>query len=301
MPRKHDSAVHVGRGKKASTQAAEGTPIAGLDAKNRGMRLSTAMPNFELVDDRTEKLGFAGPSLMEAFVETINRRPEAMRSNRTTGMALILLTEVLGYTQAAAYRLVRPNHGASDESAAAIVRKIKAHYRKNYPLSINEALEVHGITIERIIGDIKAEMSACKTRWNSKKETWETTEVPDYPTRRHARAQLLKIVEMDKKARQELAVGKAEMQKMQLNTGPEFDTIEEWQAWMESQHEITMKERAEAARDMRLIAAGRQIIQEKGQKAADEYRQAALEAGMTGEEPFDDEADAADGVRSYDR
>ena len=86
--------------------------------------------------------------------------------------------------------------------------------------------------------------------------------------------------------RDELVLGAAENRKMQLNTGPEFETIQEWQEWMESQHEITMKERAEAARDMRLIAAGRQIIQEKGQKAADEYRQAALDAGMTGDEPL---------------
>ncbi|MDE2822210.1 MAG: hypothetical protein OXK79_01720, partial [Chloroflexota bacterium] len=219
------------------------------------------MPDFEIVPDRSENLGSLGHSLMEAFVEAINKRPDVMTSNRTADMALILLTEVLGYTQTAAYRLVRPKSRATDESAAAYVRQLKKHYRENYPLSINEALEVHGITIERIIGDIKAEMAACKTRWNSKKETWELTETPDYPTRRHARAQLLKVIELDKKSRQEVAIGKAEMQKMQLNTGPKFETIEEWQKWMESQHEVTMQERADAARDMRLIAAGRQIIQ----------------------------------------
>ena len=230
--------------------------------------------------------------MMEAFVETINKRPDVMTSNRTTGMALILLTEVLGYTQTAAYRLVRPKSRATDESAASYVRQLKRHYRENYPLSINEAIEVLGITIEDIIADIKAEMKATKTRWNSKKETWEATDQPDYPTRRHARQQFLKVVlEMDKKSRQEVAIGKAEMQKMQLNTGPKFETIEEWQEWLKSQHEETMNQRAQAARDMKLIAAGRQIIQEQGQKTADEYRQAALDAGMTGEEPDDADVD----------
>ena len=52
-----------------------------------------------------------------------------------------------------------------------------------------------------------------------------------------------------------------------------------------------MNQRAQAARDMKLIAAGRQIIQEQGQKTADEYRQAALDAGMTGEEPDDADVD----------
>ena len=73
-------------------------------------------------------------------------------------MALILQTEVLGYTQTAAYRLVRPKSRATDESAASYVRQLKRHYRENYPLSINEAIEVLGITIEDVAAYIKAEM-----------------------------------------------------------------------------------------------------------------------------------------------
>ena len=106
----------------------------------------------------------------------------------------------------------------------------------------------------------------------------------------------MRIINLDEKARQELAVGKAAMQKMQLNTGPKFDTIKEWTDWMETQHEITMQERAQAAKEMKLIAAGRQIIQEEGQEAADKMKRAALDAGLTGaahipgiDEPDDDE------------
>ena len=199
-------------------------------------------------------------------------------------MALILLTERLGYTQAAAYRLVYPERKCSDESAARHVRNLKAHHRKKYPLSFNEALEVNGTTIEGIIEDIQAERRATKFRWNSETETWEPTNIPDYPTRRAARRELREWVSLEQKSRQELMVGKAEMRKMQLNTGPKFETIQEWTEWMETQHEKTMAERAQAAKDMKLIAAGRRIIQEEGQEAADRMRQAALDAGLTGDE-----------------
>ena len=43
-----------------------------------------------------------------------------------------------------------------------------------------------------------------------------------------------------------------------------------------------------AARDMKLIADGRRIIQKEGQEAADKMRQAVLDAGMTGDEEDDD-------------
>ena len=63
---------------------------------------------------------------------------------------------------------------------------------------------------------------------------------------------------------------------MQLNTGRKFETIKEWTEWMESQHEVTIAERAQAAKDMKLIAAGRQIIQEAGQEAADKMKLIAM-------------------------
>ena len=58
---------------------------------------------------------------------------------------MILLTEACGYTAVAAYRLVRPASRASDRNAADYATKTKAHYRKTYPLSINEAFEATGI------------------------------------------------------------------------------------------------------------------------------------------------------------
>ena len=247
------------------------------------------MPNFEIVPDGSNNSGFPGADLMREFIKTIKANPDAIRSSRNAGMALILLTQRLRYTQAAAYRLVYPERRCSDESAARHARAVMTHHRKKYPLSLNEALEVNGATIEGIVEDIQAERYATKFRWNSKTETWEETDIPDYPTRRAARKELREWVNMEQKSRQELTVGKAEMRTVQLNTGRKFETIQEWQEWMESQHEVTMAERRQAAIDMRLIAAGRQIIQEEGQKAADRYRQAARDADMTGEEPLPDD------------
>ena len=107
------------------------------------------MPDFELLPPRNEIPGFGHRNLMQEFVAAINRHPVQARSNRLTGLQLILLTEACGYTNAVAYRLVRPESRASDQNAADYVRKLKAHYRETQSLSINEALEVNGSTIRQ--------------------------------------------------------------------------------------------------------------------------------------------------------
>ena len=87
-----------------------------------------------------------------------------------------------------------------------------------------------------------------------------------------------------------MAIGKAESQKMHLDTGKKFDTVQEWLESQKGRDEEILAERATAAREMRLIAQGRQIIQEEGEEAADRMKQAALDAGLTGDEP-DEEGD----------
>ena len=83
-----------------------------------------------------------------------------MRSNRNTGMMLILLTERLGYTYTAAYRLVYPERRCSDKSARDYVGQLKRHHRKTYPLSINEAFEANGVTVEGQIKLVSCHLSA---------------------------------------------------------------------------------------------------------------------------------------------
>ena len=245
------------------------------------------MPDFQMLPSPDDIPGFKGLNLMETFVKTITRHPEEARSNRLTGLKLILLTEACGYTNVAAYRLVRPGNRASDENAAEYVRKIKKHHRENYPLSINEALEVHGVTIEWIIEKLKGILNAKKLRWNAKRERYEETEHEDHRVQLQAMSMLLRILNLDEKARQEVAIGKAETKKMNLNTGMKFDTIEAWMEYMEGQDEKLLADRALAAKEMKLIAAGHQIIQKEGEEAAKKMKQAALDAGLTGDEDDD--------------
>ena len=246
------------------------------------------MPDFELVPNPEEIMGFGGAHLMRAFLETIKANPSTIRSNRNTGMTLILLTERLGYTHTAAYRLVYPERKCSDASAADYVRRLKKHHRETYPLGINEALEVNGVTIEGVIEEVQSERSAMKPRWNPKTNDWEASSYPDYATRRAARRELREWVNVDQKVRQELAIGKAEMKKMHLDTGKKFETVQEWLESQKGRDEEILASRALAAREMRLIAQGRQIIQEEGQEAADKMRKAALDAGLTGDEADDE-------------
>ncbi len=246
------------------------------------------MPNFKLVPDPSEMMGLMGSEALRAFVETLKAHPDQIRSNRNTGMILILLTERLGYTYSTAYRLVYPSRRCSDASAANHVRRLKKHHREKYPMGINEALEVNGVTIEGIVEDIQAERKATKFNWNNQTGKWEPSDVPDYPTRRAARRELREWVNLDQKVRQELAIGKAEMAKMDLNTGQKFDTIAEWNEYMDGRDEELKEERALAAREMKLIAAGRQIIQDVGEKEAKKMRLTALAAGLTGDEPDDE-------------
>ena len=53
---------------------------------------------------------------------------------------------------------------------------------------------------------------------------------------------------------------------MHLDTGRKFDSIADWTAYMEGEDEKLIDARAQAATDMKLIAAGRQIIQEEGEE-----------------------------------
>ena len=63
---------------------------------------------------------------------------------------------------------------------------------------------------------------------------------------------------------------------MQLNTGMKFETIAEWEEHMKGRDAEIVASRAQAAKDMKLIAAGRQIIQEAGQEAADKMKLIAM-------------------------
>ena len=205
-----------------------------------------------------------------------------------TGRALVFLTEQLGYTAAQAWRMVRPSSDVSDTVAAVNTRRFKRWHREKYPQGILEVFAEEGITMKYLIHVLKAGTEAVKLRWDNDKGEFLQTDIPDHKERRQTVMSLLKVAELDRKTRQELAIGAAESKKMHLDTGKKFETVQEWLESQKGRDAEILAERATAAREMRLIAQGRQIIQEEGQEAADKMRKAALDAGLTGDEADDE-------------
>ena len=71
-------------------------------------------------------------------------------------------------------------------------------------------------------------------------------------------------------------MGKAETDRMRLETGMKFNSTKEWIDYMEKREAEIIAARTEAARDMKLIAEGRRILKEEGQEEADRMRAAAM-------------------------
>ena len=245
------------------------------------------MPNFQIIDARAEKLA---KSQLQALRGVLGNGPTGTDPEATkelTGRALIFLTEQLSYTAAQAWRIVRPSSDVSDTVAAVNTRRFKRWHREKYPPGILEVFAEEGVTMKYLVRVLRAGTEAVKLRWDNDKSRFIETDLPDHNVRRQTVMALLKVAELDRKTRQELAIGAAETKKMHLNTGMKFDTIEAWTEWMEGQDEKLLEERARAAKEMKLIAAGHQIIQKEGEEAAKKMKQAALDAGLTGDEDDD--------------
>ena len=212
----------------------------------------------------------------------------------TRGEALCQMVERLGFTNVQAWRAVYPSSGVSDADAKRSAIRARKKHRAEHPMGILDALYKHGVTIDYLVEVIARGLEVKKLHWNNDKGDYEESTFHDTKEQRAAALAILRdIVKLDEKARQELAVGKAEMRKMHLNTGKKFKTIAEWNKYMDGQDEKLKEERALAAKEMKLISAGRQIYQEEGPEAAERYRQMALGAGLTGDEhiPGIDEPD----------
>ena len=245
------------------------------------------MANFQIIQDVPKSLPLAHRQALREIFGDGPTGTDPEHRKRCEGEALCLLTERMGYTQVQAFRLVRPSSTAGDATARQTVHKIKRWYHETYPMGILDAFAKHGVTIDRLVSVLEEGLSANRVRWDNDKGTYVETDLPDRAERRRTAEALLKVGNLDQKARQELAIGAAETKKMQLNTGKKFDTIQEWTEWMEGQDEKLLAERKNAAREMKQIAAGHQIIQKEGQEAADKMRRRAEEAGITGDEDDD--------------
>ena len=166
--------------------------------------------------------------------------------------------------------------------------RMLTHYKRTNPAGIAESLMASGITIQGVTdmardsstpgsGGITMGQSATNRR---------TSRTGRRATERSADS---RNGEAREQGADELVLGREQHRKMHLDTGQKFDTIQEWMEHMEGRDAELLASRRQAAKDMRLIAAGRQIIQEEGQEAADRFRQAALDAGLTGDEEDEDE------------
>ena len=77
------------------------------------------MPDFQLVPGSSEELRLEQEGLLHTPMDATGYRPVPKLDNRNTGLALIILTEVLGMRAAQAWIIVRPNSKSSGESAGA--------------------------------------------------------------------------------------------------------------------------------------------------------------------------------------
>ena len=224
------------------------------------------MPNFQVVDPLTEKLRQAGGEELKSLLDKASVTTDPLQSNRLMGNVLIILTEKLGFTNAQAYRLVRPNHRASDESAAVIVSKRKAWYRSKYPLTISEAMEMSGLTIEHVVLYVKEMIERPQLMWDNEKQRYVESGHFDVQSRNLGLNQLHKLIALDDEAKEHAAIGKKQQQ-VQLDLPPKAASIHEWEEWAKAQEKIVLEERTKAAEEMKLIAEGQRAMREQGKDA----------------------------------
>ena len=247
------------------------------------------MPNFELRGGLTKLSTPEAQGLVELFRRDLRQTPLAKLPKDLTGKLLWFFHDVLGVTLEDCWRLIRPDSTSTGHNAKTQASRYLQHYKRKNPAGISDALMASGVTIQDITDMARDMLYATKWRWNPVKEEFVPTEEPDWQARNRAMGRFLEIAKLDYKVRDELALGRAANRKMHLNTGKKFKTIAEWNEYMKGRDAEILASRALAAKEMRLIAQGRQIIQEEGQEAADKMKQAALDAGLTGDEPDDDE------------
>ena len=224
------------------------------------------MPNFKLVENLTaESTNERYPELRGMVAETgYVQDPELTKRN--TGLALLFMTEVLGYTHETAWRLVRPTSRATGKSAKEIVSRWVSWYRKNHPMTIMQSLEAKGIAIEDLVESMKGMIFATKTMWNPETNKFEDSGIPDPKPRAVAFDRIMRLIDTDKAVRRQVVMGE-ENTKTELDLPPKFATVQEWEDWAQGQEEETLADREKAAKEMRSLAAGQRAVHEGGDPA----------------------------------
>ena len=202
-------------------------------------------------------------------------------TKRNTGLALLFMTEVLGYTHEQAWRMVRPSSKATGKSAQEIVSRWVSWYRKHYPMTIMQSLEAKGIAIEDLVESMKGMLFATKTMWNPKTNQFEDSGVPDPKPRAVAFDRIMRLIDTDKAVRRQVVMGH-EQSKTELDLPPKFATVQEWEDWAQGQEAETLAAREKAAKEMRALAAGQRAVHEGGDPVmAQQLRELAAAEGSS--------------------
>ena len=178
-------------------------------------------------------------------------------------MALIILNEVCKIPLGKAWRMVRPHSKASYESGKQLARRRIKLYRQRYPLNLQEAFEVSGLTLENITDHIGKLLNAKKIVWDPKLEKHVESAHDDMAAKNMGLNQVKSFLEMDKVVRKEAVMGKSE-EKTRLILPPKSAGIQEWEDWYQSQEADVLAERTKATEEMRILAEGARLRREGG-------------------------------------
>ena len=171
-------------------------------------------------------------------------------------------------------RLVRPSSKATGRSASVIVSRWIAWYRKNHPLTVMQALEVNGISIETLV-------KSMTEVWNADKGVYEDSSIPDPKPRAMAFDRIKSLIEMDKAVKRQAVLGD-EQSKTELDLPPKFATVQEWEDWAQGQEAETLANREKAAKEMRSLAEGQRAVREGVDPAmAQQLRELAAAEGSS--------------------
>ena len=253
-------------------------PVPQLDNRNTRNKV---MPNFKLIDKSTRKSTPDQFPELRGMVAEMGYVQDPELTKRNTGLALLFMTEVLGYTHEQAWRLVRPSSKATGHSAVSLVTRYIRWYRDNHPLTVMQALEVNGISIETLVESMKGMLFATKTMWNPKTNQFEDSGVPDPKPRAVAFDRIMRLIDTDKAVRRQVVMGD-EQSKTELDLPPKFATVQEWEDWAQGQEAETLAAREKAAKEMRALAAGQRAVHEGGDPVmAQQLRELAAAEGSS--------------------
>ena len=224
------------------------------------------MPNFRLVDDNTPRFSPEEQEFLDQFGDQFKTTTDPKMSNLLLGKALLYLTEVFGFPAHRAWRICRPDSKTDDTGAARQCRRWKKWYREYYPLTITDAFEVSGITIEDMVRMSGELANTKKLRWDAEKGEYVETKFIDPSARNMGLTQLHRFISLDAQVRKEAVLGKDEKPN-QLDLPPKAASIREWEEWAQEQEKKVLAERTKAAEEMKLIAEGQRALREMGDKA----------------------------------